>query len=189
MSTFLFAWSMQAVPNLIIKTASVGKMFRPACLHLSNYPSEKNEHSFFHPWAKKKWGRRDKKSLQKTTSLYYSYYHPCELMNSWNYANLLGLQCKAETCPFGADFCISSDQNKSLQRSGVHSCSRDWRLSASWGPDWCGSQKPLEHHDTIVLRGLSGGINWSPIMPRSVSLSDSRCKFFQSGFRVFFLWK
>ena len=40
--------------------------------------------------------------------------------------------------------------------------------------------KPSEHHGTMVSRGLSG----APIMPRGVSLSDSRGKFFQSGPRA-----
>ena len=37
--------------------------------------------------------------------------------------------------------------------------------------------KPIVHHNTIVLRGLRGALNWSPFMPRHVS----QCKFLQSG--------
>ena len=37
---------------------------------------------------------------------------------------------------------------------------------------------PLIHHSTIALKWV---LNWSPIMPRDASLSDSRCKFSQSG--------
>ena len=37
--------------------------------------------------------------------------------------------------------------------------------------------KPLEHQIALVLRGLRRVLNWTFIMPRDVSLSDSRCNF------------
>ena len=41
--------------------------------------------------------------------------------------------------------------------------------------------KPNVYHSTIVLRGLTGAVNWSPIMPRDASLSDSQFESFWSG--------
>ena len=38
--------------------------------------------------------------------------------------------------------------------------------------------KPLRHHSTTVMRCLIGALNWSPIMPRHASLSDSQGKCF-----------
>ena len=36
------------------------------------------------------------------------------------------------------------------------------------------------HHNSISMRGLrGGGLNWSPIMPRDVSLSDRQCEISQ----------
>jgi len=46
-------------------------------------------------------------------------------------------------------------------------------------PPW----NPSDHHSTIVLRGSRA----APMMPRDASLSDSRCKFFQSGTK-FYIW-
>ena len=44
------------------------------------------------------------------------------------------------------------------------------------------SLKPIENHSTLSYRGVKGALNWVPIMPREVSLSDSGCNFFfQSG--------
>ena len=42
--------------------------------------------------------------------------------------------------------------------------------------------KSPAHHITIVLLGLKGALNFNPIMPRDASLSDSKCRFFQSGY-------
>ena len=42
------------------------------------------------------------------------------------------------------------------------------------------SRHPSDDHSTIVLRGLRETLNCPPIMPRDASLSDSRCKIFQS---------
>ena len=41
-----------------------------------------------------------------------------------------------------------------------------------------------DHHGTIVLRGLRWILNCSPIMPRDVSLSDSRCYFFEPSLNL-----
>ena len=41
--------------------------------------------------------------------------------------------------------------------------------------------KPLEHHSMIALVDLRGAIHWSSIMPKDVSLSDSRTSFLQPG--------
>ena len=38
--------------------------------------------------------------------------------------------------------------------------------------------EPLLHYSTIALRGLSGALNWDPILPRDISLLHSECKFF-----------
>ena len=35
----------------------------------------------------------------------------------------------------------------------------------------------LDHHSTMELSGLRGTLNWSPIIPRDASLSDSWCNF------------
>ena len=37
--------------------------------------------------------------------------------------------------------------------------------------------KPLDCHSTIVSRGLRRALNWSPIMPRNVSLWGNECNF------------
>ena len=42
-------------------------------------------------------------------------------------------------------------------------------------------QEPHEHHGTMVLMNLRFTLNWSPIMPRDASVSDSRCNVLQSG--------
>ena len=45
----------------------------------------------------------------------------------------------------------------------------------NWGPSW----KPpyiIDHY--IALRGSRTAFNWSSIMPRDASLSDSKCDFF-----------
>ena len=74
-----------------------------------------------------------------------------------------------------------TEKNNSDQ---AYSCPREWGLSESgginWGPSW---NPPPRHHSTstIVLRGLMEALNWSPIMPRDTSLSDSQCKIFQAG--------
>ena len=44
-----------------------------------------------------------------------------------------------------------------------------------------GPLKPVEHHSSIVLRSLRRALNWTSIMPRGASLSDSQCNFFKSG--------
>ena len=54
------------------------------------------------------------------------------------------------------------------------SCPRDWLLSASSVPDWVQPWSLSIPHNTIVLRGLSGALNWSPNMPRDVSLWYSK---------------
>ena len=48
---------------------------------------------------------------------------------------------------------------------------RDWRLSASWWPNWGPPLKLLVHHITIVLRGFRVTMNWTPIVPTDVRLS------------------
>ena len=45
------------------------------------------------------------------------------------------------------------------------SCPRDWRLSASWGPNGVPISNPSDHHSTIVMKDLRGALNWSPILP------------------------
>ena len=44
------------------------------------------------------------------------------------------------------------------------------------GPHY-GPLKPYQHQDSMVLRGLLWSLNCYPIMPRGVSLSDSRGNF------------
>ena len=39
--------------------------------------------------------------------------------------------------------------------------------------------KPPIHHITIILRDFRRALNWVPIMPSNVSLSDSECDIFQ----------
>ena len=43
------------------------------------------------------------------------------------------------------------------------------------------SLKPLEHHVQMVSMGIRRVLNWVFFMPRSLSLMDSLCNFFQSG--------
>ena len=44
------------------------------------------------------------------------------------------------------------------------------------------SLNPPVHHSSIVLRGLRGALNCSPIMTREARFWDSKCEFFfQSG--------
>ena len=40
---------------------------------------------------------------------------------------------------------------------------------------------PLVHHSTIILKGLKGTLNLTPMMPRDDNLSDIQCEIFQSG--------
>ena len=65
------------------------------------------------------------------------------------------------------------------------SCPRDWRLSATIYVQF---RTPPETPGTITalyrIEGFKGALNWSPIMPRDASLSDSRCEVFQS--RLFY---
>ena len=68
---------------------------------------------------------------------------------------------------------VEARQEK-LRRSG-----RDWRLSASWSPIKTLLKQP-DHYSTIVLTGLRGSLMWAPIMPRDMSLSNSRGNFSQS---------
>ena len=42
-------------------------------------------------------------------------------------------------------------------------------------------EPPRTSQHSIVLRGLRRALRCSPILPRDVSLSDSRCKFFKFG--------
>ena len=51
---------------------------------------------------------------------------------------------------------------------------RDWRLSASWGPNWRLPWNPSDHHSIIVLWGFREAHDWVPIMPRDSSVSDSK---------------
>ena len=70
--------------------------------------------------------------------------------------------------------------NEKRCQTGTTTTIRDARLSASWGPH---SSPETPHHPTqhYCIEGFKGALNLSPIMPRDVSLSDSQCKFFQSG--------
>ena len=53
----------------------------------------------------------------------------------------------------------------------------------SWhqGTQLRGPLKPLGHQGSILLGGLQGDPNWSPIMPRGVSFLDIWCHLFQTG--------
>ena len=64
-----------------------------------------------------------------------------------------------------------------------YSFSRGKHLLTSWAPKWR-SLETAVHFITIVLRYLMRALNWSPIMPRDASLSDSQCKFFKFGWEV-----
>ena len=48
------------------------------------------------------------------------------------------------------------------------------QLRAAWNPSYITAHYHIE--------GLREALNWSPIMPRDSSLSDSRCIYFQFGF-------
>ena len=63
------------------------------------------------------------------------------------------------------------------QSDQTYSCPRDWRLSAIWWPNLEPTRNPLEHHSTIVFRGLSR----APLMPREACVSNSRCNFFSQS--------
>ena len=47
----------------------------------------------------------------------------------------------------------------------------DCIMGPDWGPRW----NPSDHHNTMVLKGLRGALNWAPIKPRDASLPDSGC--------------
>ena len=49
------------------------------------------------------------------------------------------------------------------------------------GPNWEPPLIPLEHHHSMVPRDLRRAFICVPVMSRGASLSDSRCKIFQSG--------
>ena len=56
---------------------------------------------------------------------------------------------------------------------------RGWRLSASWGGQFTDSLKLIPRTSgQYSTQNFKGSLNWSPIMPRSVSLSNSQCNFF-----------
>lgn len=48
--------------------------------------------------------------------------------------------------------------------------------------------KPSVHHGSIVLGGLGGALNRASIMSRDAHLSDSKWKFFQSGYLLGIVW-
>ena len=54
------------------------------------------------------------------------------------------------------------------------SCLRDWRLLVC---QLSVLPKLIEHHSSIVPRGLKGAVNLARIMPISVSLLERRCNF------------
>ena len=58
---------------------------------------------------------------------------------------------------------------------------REICVSRHHGAQLSASLKPFETRDTMLLTGLRRHFNWSPIMQREASLSDSRCDLFQSG--------
>ena len=65
---------------------------------------------------------------------------------------------------------IQTGKTTAIRRIAVRETAR---LSASWGPNW---GPPWNHHSTIVLRGLSGALNWCSIMPRDVTFpSQEKC--------------
>ena len=52
-------------------------------------------------------------------------------------------------------------------------CPRDWRLPVCWEPNW---GPPLNLSISLRgdgLKGFRGALDWSPMMPRDSSLSDS----------------
>ena len=72
---------------------------------------------------------------------------------------------------------------KKLQRSHAKLSQRQASVGITWDQYLAPLNPPPPiHHNTIVLRGLSGTLNWGPIMPRAANLSDSWCEFFQ--FRI-----
>ena len=60
-----------------------------------------------------------------------------------------------------------------LQRSGVQLFERLAPLGIV-DDQLRGSLKPIQYHGVMVLRGLRGALDWSPIMPRDDYLSDNR---------------
>ena len=60
----------------------------------------------------------------------------------------------------------------------MYSCSRDWRLSASWGTNWVPSWNPSNHHSTIIIWSLRGLLISPPLCRETVVWTAAAVIFF-----------
>ena len=83
-----------------------------------------------------------------------------------------------EIWPCRWDIKLLAPQGWKNYNDQAYSCPRDWRLPEIIGVHLRVNLKPLKHHGTMVSKYLRA-LYWASIMPRDISFSDSRGKFFQ----------